>query len=319
MKVAMQQAISLLNGGEVVAFPTETVYGLGGRIDLPKAIEKIFATKQRPFFDPLIVHVSDVIAAKKIIRQWPSLYEILSNEFWPGPLTLIAEKSETVSDMITSGLPTVGVRCPDHPVALELLQKVGAPLAAPSANRFGHTSPTEAAHVENEFLKKVPVLDGGSSQVGVESTVLRAHEKNGVWQIEILRPGGVSRQQIRDLLERKEVQYEIRRTESTASPGNLANHYQPTQPLVILENCEFRLEHLQTVLVKTAKDKLQPAELELPEEAFAAARTLYKDMRNLSQNETNLIYVIRRPHHRGEDWEAVWDRLERASSFTFRR
>jgi L-threonylcarbamoyladenylate synthase len=197
----LQLAITKLNQNQVVAFPTETVYGLGARIDSVLGINQIFSTKKRPFFDPLIVHVSSIEQAKSCFRQWNSVADTLARHFWPGPLTLVMEKSDLISDMITSGLPRVGVRIPRHIVALELLNAVGVPVAAPSANRFGKTSPTTAEHVRTEFGDEVLVLDSDiQCEIGIESTVLLVKADN---QLSLLRKGAVVKSEIEKNSEKK--------------------------------------------------------------------------------------------------------------------
>ena len=155
--VDLSLAANQLEQSDVVAFPTETVYGLGARIDRPEGLKKIFAIKQRPFFDPLIVHASSTEQAKTCFKEWHAMADHLAKSFWPGPLTLVMPKSELISDMITSGLDSVGVRIPNHNLALQLINAVGVPLAAPSANKFGKTSPTKAEHVKKEFGDSVLV------------------------------------------------------------------------------------------------------------------------------------------------------------------
>ena len=234
--ISASDAILLLKRGEIVALPTETVYGLGGCIHSPAALHKIFTVKKRPFFDPLIVHVPSTMEAQALALEWPEIFSVLAEHFWPGPLTFIVKKRPSVSALITSGLETVAVRCPRHPLTLEILRQVGVPVAAPSANRFGHTSPTCAQDVLCEFSDSVAVVDGGPSEVGVESTVLSVtHEPlSGVWQIHILRPGGVSRQSLRQVLEAKKIAFTLNRAHSASSPGHLSAHYQPASPLVLL-------------------------------------------------------------------------------------
>ena len=312
--VSLPQAIQLLNAGEVVAFPTETVYGLGGRIDSEAAIKKIFAVKMRPFFDPLICHVSSTEQAKLYAREWPEVYDLFAKAFWPGPLTLICKKTNAISPLITSGLDTVGLRWPHHPMAQELIAKVGVPLAAPSANLFGKTSPTMSAHVEREFASQVPVLEGGASQVGLESTVLSAQWENDFWKIEIYRPGGISRTQIANILSKSHVNFKIEVKESSASPGHLPAHYQPTQPVLLLENIQFKDINLNEVCQKLGRPSLKPVFLTLDQESYLAARNLYNDLRTLSNQENALIVVEKNSSQYGEDWEAIWDRLQRAAT-----
>jgi L-threonylcarbamoyladenylate synthase len=312
--IDIPRAIAGLQAGRVVAVPTETVYGLAGRIDREETLRLIFSTKQRPFFDPLIVHVQDVEQARSLASEWPEIYNDLAETFWPGPLTLIAPKTTAVSDLITSGLTTVGLRCPRHPVALELLRALKVPYAAPSANRFGRTSPTTAQDVLAEFEGDVEVVDGGRSEVGIESTVLQAERTGGTWRLHILRPGGVSRQQLRAALEPK-YQIEIVRSRSKASPGHLQLHYQPSNPVVITEvplaDPELAVSSaLGNPVAEVHHLKLNSA----PEQA---ARDLYAEFRRLSHGP-GAILVERTSANSGEAWEAVWDRIERAASATIK-
>lgn len=311
------RALELIRQGEVVALPTETVYGLAGRIDSNDTLKKIFAVKQRPFFDPLIVHVHAVEQARALCREWPALWDVLARRFWPGPLTLISPKADSISSIITSGLETVAIRCPNHPVALKILREFGTPLAAPSANRFGRVSPTSAQHVEAEFNGEVAVVDGGPCLVGVESTVLATEYTDGVWRVKILRPGGVSRVHLRKALEEEGLKFQLLREESVASPGHLKAHYQPTSPVVLLNGLSWN-DTLQKQTESRLGRKLNGAvELHLPATAQEAARVLYEEFRRLSTDPNRIIYIVRKPAHSGEDWEAVWDRVERASTTTF--
>ena len=173
----IKTAIKTLKDGGVIGIPTETVYGLAADIYNKKGIENIFKTKERPFFDPLIVHISEISQLPKLTKEWTKSHEKLANFFWPGPLTFIVKKSENISDMITSGLDTVGIRMPDHPKTLELLNELGSPIAAPSANKFKMISPTSAEHVQAEF-PEIQVIDGGDCKVGIESTILKCSQEN---------------------------------------------------------------------------------------------------------------------------------------------
>lgn len=310
--ISVPEAIKSLQEGELVAIPTETVYGLAGRIDREETLRSIFLTKSRPFFDPLIVHVADSEQARDLAKEWPAIYDLLAREFWPGPLTLIAPKTERISSLITSGLDSVGLRCPKHPLALEILRGVGVPLAAPSANRFGRTSPTRAEHVIAEFADQVKVVDGGPCEVGVESTVLRAELRNQVWNVEILRPGGISQPQIRHLLEREKVSFTITRAHSIASPGHTKAHYQPESPVVILNGKISDEEVIKLRLREHGHVVNQIRHLKLPEDVTLAARVLYQNFRELSAEQTAIV-VEKHLIHAGEDWQAVWDRIERAA------
>ena len=194
--ISIGQAVQLLRANNVVAVPTETVYGLAARISSPQALEKIFTTKERPLFDPLIVHVRDIAQARGLTQEWPAIIDHLAQTFWPGPLTVVVAKNSLVNPLITAGLDTVGLRAPAHPITQQILIDLNEPFAAPSANRFGRTSPTRAEHVEKEFSGQVAVVGGGPCQVGVESTVVRLQTGKQM-KLEILRPGQISAEQIR--------------------------------------------------------------------------------------------------------------------------
>lgn len=311
--ISLDEAVAALSKGEVVAIPTETVYGLAGRIDREDTLKQIFEIKSRPFFDPLIVHVHSVEQAKTLTTDWPGIYADLANAFWPGPLTLVCPKAPSVSPLITAGLPTVAIRCPKHMMALEILKRLNVPLAAPSANRFGHTSPTYSFHVENEFAHNVNIVEGGACSVGVESTVLSAEHKNGQWEVKILRPGGISRLQVEDLLRKKEYKFTIERVESSASPGHTKHHYQPRSPVVIVESFRDQKKLQQEIEQNLNKPVREITWLKLPNSPQEAARLLYQKLRDLSRDE-NVIAVQRYPEHSSGDWEAIWDRLERAAT-----
>ncbi len=311
--ISVTEAIAKLRAGNIVAIPTETVYGLAGRIDDESALKQIFHIKERPFFDPLIVHVADIAQARRLSNGWQDIYTALAEAFWPGPLTLVVPKAEVVSSLITAGLDSVAIRCPRHPVALEILKELQIPLAAPSANRFGRTSPTRAEHVEREFEGQVDVVDGGQSEIGVESTVL-AVEPGEKWRVEILRPGGVSRTQIQKALEDAGFQFEIVRATSAAAPGQLKAHYQPGCPVVLIENKPWTAE-LKAIIEDQLGRKFGHASiLPLGSSAQIAARSLYENFRDLSTYNDCLIVALRTPDNSGHEWEAIWDRIERAAS-----
>src|ERR1700683_3844336 len=185
MSLSISEAAAKIRAGELVAFPTETVYGLGANALDAAAVQKIYELKGRPASSPLIVHVASIQMAREIVADWPPLAEELTRRWWPGPLTLVLPKKPVIPDIVTAGLPTVGVRMPNHPMALELIKEAGVPIAAPSANKFMELSPTTAEHVRNTFGDSVEVLDGGPARVGIESTVVAI--ENG--ELKILRPG----------------------------------------------------------------------------------------------------------------------------------
>ncbi len=232
----IERAAQLMRGGQVVVFPTETVYGLGADAFQPAALERIFAAKGRPFSDPLIVHIADQSWLKHLTSSIPESARRLADAFWPGPLTLILPRSPRVPSLVTAGLETVAVRMPRHSVALALIGALGSPVAAPSANRFMHVSPTSAQHVFSDLGGRVPlILDGGPCDVGVESTVLNLCSETPI----ILRPGGVSLEELRSVL--PEVQPPAPRQPlqsddaAQVAPGQLMTHYSPAVPLLLFD------------------------------------------------------------------------------------
>ncbi len=226
----LARAAAFLTAGELVAIPTETVYGLAATALDSVAVAKIFAAKERPSFDPLIVHVADVAAARALTSAWSDSAERLARTFWPGPLTLVLPKSNQIPDLVTSGLPSVALRIPNHPVALALLEAVGQPLAAPSANRFGRISPTTADHVDEQLGERIAAtLDGGPCSVGVESTVLG-------WDPDpiLLRPGGIPLEALEAVL--GPILLPSEQTYQRHAPGRLPQHYAPRTPLLLNSN-----------------------------------------------------------------------------------
>jgi L-threonylcarbamoyladenylate synthase len=324
-------AVELLAQGNVVAFPTETVYGLGARIDQPDALKKIFATKERPFFDPLIVHVASIDQAKTCFKNWPDLAEKLAQKFWPGPLTLVMPKSNLISDVITSGLESVGVRMPKHQLALDLINSVGVPLAAPSANKFGKTSPTKADHVRKEFGDAVMVLDQGQSEIGIESTVLMVKQLNAKYELAILRKGAVLKSDIDAELKSTSFNYQwIQSIDKKESPGHMKHHYMPEVPLVICKNPAMKVKEITEILnekltelpdvvdhVKIIKPKSKIEKIEffmLPKDPNQAARELYAQLRSASERKPDVLCFILMPYHSSEMWESVLDRMTKAAS-----
>jgi L-threonylcarbamoyladenylate synthase len=224
---AIQRAASLLREGKLVAFPTETVYGLGACALNPQAVARIFEVKERPLFDPLIVHVATLEMAGEVGEFLDPRALLLVKRFWPGPLTLVLPKRPTIPDIVTAGLPTVGVRMPAHPVALELIREAGVPVAAPSANLFGHLSPTTAAHVVKQIGDRIDlVLDGGQCPIGVESTVLELLEEPV-----LLRPGGIPLEDLERVIGKIRIGS---LKDSPRAPGQLPFHYAPRVPLRIV-------------------------------------------------------------------------------------
>jgi L-threonylcarbamoyladenylate synthase len=219
---SIQLAAEIIRNGNLVGFPTETVYGLGASALHAPACAKVFAAKNRPQFDPLIVHVADLAWLERLCAQLDARARHLAEEFWPGPLTLVLPKTELVPDLVTAGLPNVAVRMPDHPVALELIRAAQTPIAAPSANPFGYLSPTTAQHVAAQLGNKVDlILDGGPCAIGVESTIL---DLSGV-RPRLLRPGGLPLETLEQAIGKIEVyRQDFHRP---LAPGQLPSHYAP--------------------------------------------------------------------------------------------
>ena len=228
-----EKAVATLRDGGLVAFPTETVYGLGADATDTTAVAAIFDAKGRPRFDPIIVHLADAGQLPTVAAEPPELAEPLARAFWPGPLTMVLPRNESIPSIVSAGLPTVGVRVPDHPIASRLIAMCGRPIAAPSANRFGHISPTTTQHVRQQFGDRLDmVLDGGPCRVGVESTVV---DLTGPIP-RLLRPGGVTHEQLQEVVGTVEI-YEGTQPidQAAAAPGMLARHYAPNTPLLLVE------------------------------------------------------------------------------------
>jgi L-threonylcarbamoyladenylate synthase len=263
------------------------------------------------------VHVSSFKQAESLTLDWPALADFLARVFWPGALTLVLPKATHVNSLITSGLETVAIRYPDHPVAHQLIELVGQPLAAPSANKFGRTSPTTAEHVRSEFAGMgLFVLDGGDCEIGVESTVLAVEENDDGSAVKILRPGGVTEEMLRAALAKWSNPVIISRQLSQASPGSLKHHYQPRIPLVIVSQKEpngLTAETRMRIQNQIGKPAQKALELVLDEDANLAARELYSEMRTVSESGADCIYVRTRSDRSGV-WSAIWDRLTRAAS-----
>jgi L-threonylcarbamoyladenylate synthase len=293
-KTCLSNAAGLIRAGELVAFPTETVYGLGANALDPAAVEKIYRAKGRPATSPLIVHVSSIEMARSLVREWPERAEQLARIFWPGSLTLVLPKQPHVPDRVTAGLDTVGVRMPAHPIAQELIREAGVPIAAPSANRFGELSPTTAQHVREALGDRVAmVLDGGRTTVGIESTVLSLAGSDAV----LLRPGMVTQQEIEGVI--GPIQVLGSGTKGAhSSPGLHARHYSPKTLLILIE-----------------KGQLPPSGrgicLQMPAEPREYAAVLYERLHEADAQGWDWIAIEQPP--RTEEWSAIRDRLERAS------
>jgi L-threonylcarbamoyladenylate synthase len=227
-KQEIEYAAQIIRDGGLVAFPTETVYGLGANALNPNAVAKIFEVKERPSFDPLIVHIANTNIIQKITENTDQRVFTLAEKFWPGPLTIVLPKSKIVPGIVTSGLDTVGIRMPDNEIALELIKASGCPIAAPSANKFGRISPTCAQHVKKQLFGIDYILDGGATSVGIESTVITLHDDGFV----ILRQGIITRDDIEQVIPYSKQKITLH--EKISSPGIVKSHYSPEKPLYIL-------------------------------------------------------------------------------------
>jgi L-threonylcarbamoyladenylate synthase len=322
-KSLILDACAFSRKGGLVAIPTETVYGLAAPLTNLDQLNRIFELKERPFFDPLIVHVAEISEAKKLVSHWTELAQCLASTFWPGPLTLVLPKNpQAVPDIVTSGLTTVGVRVPNHPVALEFIRKLGTPVAAPSANKFTKTSPTKASHVSEIFSSEdVFVLDGGDCEVGIESTIVAVAEH----ELTILRLGMITKSALEESLHRHGLKVSVQEGRTALdqmqgmSPGNFSIHYRPTWPvavcvsepspkqLVQIATC-FKLDNSNALRLRTLDDR--PA---------VAARELYSFLRApLGEQACALVLTIPKLTELSPDdqeaWQALRDRLKKAAS-----
>ena len=311
--IKYEEALKLLKEGEVVAVPTETVYGLAGRIDSEKAIKKIFQIKKRPFSDPLIVHFYDKVQLKNYIHEDISFLDDLWDSFSPGPLTVVLKKSDRISSLITASKESVATRIPQHPLIRRLLKDLQVPLAIPSANLFSQLSPTRASHVLSSFPKHISVLDGGDCKVGVESTLIKIEQEKN--KIIILRPGSITKEDIENFLNQKKISFTCHFQEQSSFPGGLEMHYAPPVPLIIVES-EKTSEQVRLFLLKKFPDKKIKIFL-FKDSSKKTAFDLYKQLRDLSQEKESLICVQKTKNQSSLDWKAIWNRLEKASSSYF--
>jgi L-threonylcarbamoyladenylate synthase len=299
------QAVDLLRAGGLVAFPTETVYGLGANAFNADAVRRIYEAKGRPATSPLIVHVASVAMAKKVVSEWPAAAEKLAARYWPGPLTLVLPKTKRIPMVVTAGLGTVGVRMPAHPVALALIRKARLPLAAPSANRFTELSPVTAEQVQRGLGVAVDlVLDGGPCRVGIESTVLSLAGPTPV----LLRPGMVSREQIEALIGPVVVAGGVADGESHAAPGQHSKHYSPRVPLRL----GTPARPAGTAYLWWAVERPAQFSVRMPKDPDRYAAMLYDTLHRADGMGAKEIVVEPVPY--GSDWDGIRDRLKRAAA-----
>lgn len=289
----IREAAGWIRAGKLVAFPTETVYGLGANALSPEAVRRIFEAKGRPYSSPLIVHVESVEMAQALVSEWPPEASVLARLHWPGPLTLVLLKNPVVPEEVTAGLATVGVRVPAHPVALALIRASGCPIAAPSANRFTELSPTSAEHVRRSLGSRIAmILDGGSTPVGIESTVLSLAGSKPI----LLRPGMVSREEIEAQIGPIELAGAPGGDGAHPSPGMHPRHYSPRTPLFLGTPPSSGRGETLAYRGETAQE-------------YGAA--LYALLHDLDQRGLDWIAVELPP--RAPEWEGIHDRLRRAA------
>lgn len=308
------KAADLLIADQVVAIPTETVYGLAGNIYSSLAIQKIFEIKKRPKFNPLIVHVSSIAQAIKITKEFPEKAKILAENFWPGPLTLVLDKNPMIPDLVSAGKQSVAIRIPNHPTTLSLLEKLPFPLAAPSANPFNRISPTKAKHVADYFDSEIPlILDGGNCQRGIESTIIGFEKEAPV----VYRLGSLALEEIENLV--GEVRIKNQADNSPSAPGMLKKHYAPKTKSILVEDAEKALEHITNEHVgiitfdrsiRSDKVKHQIVLSETGDFREAAAN-LYDALHIMDEMELDLIIAEQAPNQ--DLGKSINDRLSRAT------
>jgi len=298
MNLSIKAAAEIIRGGGLVAFPTETVYGLGANALDPAAVQKIFEMKGRPETSPLIVHVASLEMAREIVSEWPPMAHELARLWWPGPLTLVLPKKNLIPDNVTAGLSTVGVRMPNHPIALELLEAAGVPIAAPSANRFTGLSPTTADHVRVAFGGAIPILEGGPCNVGIESTVVAIDGG----RLKLLRPGMIALGEIE--------QAAAQAGEAHPSPGMHEKHYSPRTRLILVCSASELPDRTGAYVWRAALGPAARA-VRMPLDAAPYAAQLYRVLHQLDTENWPWIAVEMPPD--APDWSAIRDRLTRAA------
>jgi len=310
----ISKAVALLNQEKLVAIPTETVYGLAGNIFSEKAIDSIFKTKQRPLFNPLIVHIPSIDYLETIVARIPEKAKLLAEAFWPGPITLVLKKKEVIPDVITAGKDTVAVRIPNHPTTLELLKQLDFPLAAPSANPFNRISPTSAEHVESYFKNDIKmVLDGGTCTSGIESTIIGFENDEPI----IYRLGSTSIEDIENIV--GSVEIKNKKNSVPNAPGMLARHYAPNTKTILVTDISDAIKQFQgknigiLAFENEIKNKAIKFQIVLSKtgNVSEAATNLYSALHQLDEQDLDVIIAERLPNH--DIGKSINDRLQRAT------
>ena len=301
-------AAQFIRKGQLVAFPTETVYGLGANALDPVAVARIFEAKQRPSFDPLIVHVSSMEDISRLACVEDKRLYMLTEKFWPGPLTIILPKKKVVPDIVTSGLLNVGIRMPANDIAIELIKMSGCPIAAPSANKFGQISPTSAEHVRKQLPSLQCILDGGPTKVGIESTVITLKDDGFL----ILRQGIITKEDLEKIIPSSK---QIDKNNGLASPGLLKSHYSPLKPLYILGENDVAINKTTTGLISlrgTDAEGYKFVEILSPNgDLREAAANLFKAMHHMEEADIDCIVAEKVPET--GIGLAIMDKLRKAS------
>jgi L-threonylcarbamoyladenylate synthase len=313
---AIQVAVAALQNNEIIGLPTETVYGLAGNAYSEVAVQKIFALKNRPHYNPLIVHIKSAAALTLVAKNIPAVAQQLADAFWPGPLTLVLEKQDHIPAIVTGGKNTVGIRVPNHPVALELLQQLDFPLAAPSANPFGSISPTTAKHVEDYFSGSLDIiLEGGSCEKGIESTIIGFENEQAV----LYRQGSTKVQDIEKITGPLKIRVHAN-NESVVAPGMLSKHYAPITTIILTDNIALDIQKYSDKRIGI----LQLSPTTLP--SFVTAVETLSQTGNLEEAAKNLYAAMHRLDHQNLDLIiaqkmpavamglAINDKLERAAT-----
>jgi L-threonylcarbamoyladenylate synthase len=299
VRESIERAADALRSGQLIGLPTETVYGIGADASNPNAVLKTFQLKRRPAENPLIVHVNNLEAAERLVRELPETAIHLAERFWPGPLTLVLKKNDVIAPIVTGGLDTVAIRVPRHGVALEILKAAKLPVSAPSANAFMGLSPTRAEHIAPEILEGLAcVIEGGPCDVGVESTVVDCTEETPT----ILRPGGITRAQIESVLGNATSR---RMLTEHRSPGMYLRHYSPRTSVRLVEKLGADDAGI------TFEAPKHSAQRQLPLDSVIYAQELYATLYELDQLGRTELLIQMPPET--EDWEAVWDRIEKSA------
>jgi L-threonylcarbamoyladenylate synthase len=309
MRNIIEQAAQAIREGEIVAFPTETVYGLGANALNPEAVAKIFAAKERPSFDPLIVHISQVEDLYKLTKTVDERILALAKAFWPGPLTIVLPKSDKVPDIVTSGLPTVGIRMPNNEIALQLISEAACPIAAPSANKFGRISPTTASHVKKQLPDLKHIIDGGACKIGIESTVIAVHDDG----FKILRQGFITKEDLEKIL--PESKLDLIKEHQLASPGLLNSHYSPKKPFYIRGQEPINTDFSRCGYIYFGKKEIAPflksVSLSSSENLIEAAIHLFHCMHLMEDSDVDVIIADSVPEI--GIGKAIMDKLKKAS------